>query len=390
MQRFRVFITGAGFSRPAGLPLGSDLWREVRARAERGTGRAGRFSADLDLYLRYLQETGGYAVSDDQVDFEGFLAFLDIEHRLGFAGSDTWSDDGNETQIIVKQLIGKILHERTPAADKLPVQYYKFAEQLAPGDFVLTFNYDVLLERALAHVGKPFRLFPNRYSEIHDTSTVISDEGSDEVVILKMHGSIDWFDRSRYSEFDATRKAAGLTTPTDDPVFGPNPGIELVPLTEGLRFPDDPLQNVFRIVNGLDVVYSRSSFLGGTPVLLNPSRAKAVYADRFREFWWGIGRTGGLNLGVSIIGYSLPQHDDYAAQALFRIVRNYQDSWWEQEYLEGQRKEKVIFIDARSEVSSRDELRSRYGFLDKEKTEFKWTGFDEEAVELIRRGVSAM
>lgn len=389
MRRFRIFITGAGFSKPAGLPLGSELWREVRARAERGTGRAARFAEDLALYLRYLRETGTNVASSEEVDFEAFLAFLDIEHRLGFAGSDTWSDEGNETQIVVKQLIGRILHERTPPADRLPAQYYEFASQLEPGDFVLTFNYDLILERALEHVRKPFRLFPDRYSEVHDSHGVVSDQGRDEVVVLKMHGSIDWFDRTRYAEFDATRKRQGLTTPTEDPVFGPNPGVELVPLTEGPRFPDDALQNVFRVVKGLDEVYSKSSFIGGTPVLLNPSKAKAVYADRFRYYWWGIGRGGGMNLGVSIIGYSLPEHDEYAVQALFRLLRNYQDSWWEEEFFKGQRKEKMIVVDSRSEGPARDELRARYGFLDDDKTEFKWTGFDDEAVALIRRGVAA-
>jgi len=389
MRRFRIFFLGAGFSKPAGLPLGPELWEEVRSRADGRAGRAGRFSKDLDLYLRYLRETGSTVTSAEEVDFEGFLSFLDIEHRLGFAGSDTWSEEGNESQILVKQLIGQILHERTPPADSLPGRYYDFVNQLGPTDWVLTFNYDTLLEQALQHVGKPFRLFPDRYSAVYDSHAEVSDEGKDEVVVLKMHGSIDWFDRTRYEEYDATRKGQGLTSPTEHPVFGPDPRVELEALVEGPRFPDDALQNVFRVVEGLNEIYSRSSFLGGTPVLLNPSKAKAVYADRFRYFWWGIGRAGGMNLGVNVIGYSLPDHDEYAKQALFRVFRNYQDSWWADEFLQGRQKEKVIFVDFLEEGPRRTALRSRYGFLDEDKTQFVWTGFDESAVELIRRGVAA-
>ena len=103
MPRFRIFLVGAGFSSPAGLPLGPELWREVRARGEGRSGRAERFSSDLDLYLQYREESDGVSLAPNDIDFEEFLAFLDIEHRLGFAGSDTWSSSGNETQVMNKK-----------------------------------------------------------------------------------------------------------------------------------------------------------------------------------------------------------------------------------------------------------------------------------------------
>jgi hypothetical protein len=42
----------------------------------------------------------------------------------------------------------------------------EFAEGLQAGDRVLAFNYDILLERALEAVGKPFRLFSERLKSI--------------------------------------------------------------------------------------------------------------------------------------------------------------------------------------------------------------------------------
>ncbi len=95
------------------------------------------------------------------MDLEEFMAFLDIEFHLGLRGKETWSSHGNETQVVVKTLIGKILAERMPA--NIPDQYLAFARLLKPDDYVLTFNYDVLLERALESAGIPFRLYPNRY-----------------------------------------------------------------------------------------------------------------------------------------------------------------------------------------------------------------------------------
>lgn len=390
MQRFRIFVLGAGFSQAAGLPLGPDLWREVHAEAENQAGRGGRFSDDLDLYLIYLKDCQGRTVGRDEIDFEDFLAFLDIEHHLGLSGSDTWSDDGNVTQIIVKQLIGRIISERTPAADKLPDLYYDFARQLEPGDYLLTFNYDCVLEQALDHVGTPYRLFPDRFSEVHDSYSVVNNEGREEVAVLKLHGSIDWFDRSSYAYLEEINRQKGLSPPSRDPVFSPGSPVEVYPLLEGPRPEEDRLRTVFRVTHGLDAVYSSGlNFLGGIPFLLTPSRAKALYIEQFKTFWWGMGQAGGYNLGIVLIGYSLPEHDEYAKQALFRLLRNYQESWWTEEFLDGQRKEKVIFIDRQEEEEGRKRLRARYGFLDESKTEFIWTGLDAAVVELIRRGVVA-
>jgi hypothetical protein len=49
--------------------------------------------------------------------------------------------------VIVKTLIGQILAERTPQADGIPSLYIEFARKLQPRDRVLTFSYDILLER---------------------------------------------------------------------------------------------------------------------------------------------------------------------------------------------------------------------------------------------------
>jgi hypothetical protein len=162
-KRFRIFILGAGFSCPAGLPLATDLWKEVLRRASGMSGRAGFFRDDLNAYIEFRRLSDGVALAPNDVDFEDFMAFLDIEHYLGLRGKDTWSRDGNESQVVVKTLIGEILTELTPASDKIPELYLKFAKLLQPTDYVLTFNYDVLLERALDVVGLSFRLYPWRF-----------------------------------------------------------------------------------------------------------------------------------------------------------------------------------------------------------------------------------
>ena len=116
-----------------------------------------------DVALRYKEDCFGVRIKPDDVEFEDFMRFLDIEHFLGLRGSDTLSRAGNEATVIVKTLIGEIPAWLTPAPDKIPPLYLEFARGLQPDDYVLTFNYDVLLERALEAVDKPYRLFPSRY-----------------------------------------------------------------------------------------------------------------------------------------------------------------------------------------------------------------------------------
>jgi len=89
---------------------------------------------DVEDYLKYRKRCDGLELTAEQMDFEDFLAFLDVEHRLGLRGSDTWSEDGNEGQVVVKSLIGRILTERCPAANSVPSLYLRFASLLQPDD----------------------------------------------------------------------------------------------------------------------------------------------------------------------------------------------------------------------------------------------------------------
>ncbi len=184
-RNFGIFILGAGFSAPAGLPLADELWSDILTHARTFQGRAQQFWDDLDYYIDFRRRADGKALNREQVNFEEFLGFLDVEHYLGLRGSDTWSEDGNETQVVIKTQIGKILSRRMPEPGKIPAVYLRFAEKLQPSDLILTFNYDLLLERSLESVGKPYRLFPRRYESVRKHISTV-DYSQDEVVVLKL------------------------------------------------------------------------------------------------------------------------------------------------------------------------------------------------------------
>lgn len=263
-KKYAVYVLGAGFSAAAGLPMAGELWREILARGLKLGGRAEKFRRDLDDYLEYRRVCDGEELRYEDVDLETLMGFLDIEHHLGLRGGDTWSTHGNEGQVVIKTLIGQILSERTPAAGQIPELYVEFARRLRPDDVVLTFNYDVLLERALDQAGVAYRLFPYRYKDVHEFSSTI-DASREEVTVLKVHGSVDWFDAARY--LDQRERMASFGNDPDrtyDAIFGVGHPWQLRPLVDGPRPKNDPLQSLYRI-DEPEAYYREPAWFEGVP-----------------------------------------------------------------------------------------------------------------------------
>lgn len=382
----RIFILGAGFSYAAGLPLGRALWDQVLAAAEMQQGPGGGLARDLKLYCQYCRECDGIELHPKDVEFEDFLAFLDIEFRLRLSGSDTWSAHGNKTQVLVKQLIAQILHKAMPQIESVPSHYLDFVKLLEPGDYVITFNYDTLLEQLLDGIGQPYRLFPMRYATTNSHYCTIDTARRAEVVISKVHGSIDWFDKSQYEELAKLRAADGFGGRPRDAVFGPEAMVAVKPIVDGARPDGDPLQKIFRVVDAFGSFYRSLQENMSVPCLLTPSHAKELYADQFAPYWDGLGQAGGLNRGLVIVGYSMPTHDRYARQALFRLAHNYQGVEWGEQTFWGGRKAPVILVDLKTDATGQAAMRRHYGFLDAQKTCFVWSGFGAEAVATIQNG----
>ena len=100
------------------------------------------------------------------------------------------------------------------------------------------------------------------------------------------------------------------------------------------------------------------------------------------DFWHGLGQAGGYNLGVSVVGFSLPQHDDYIRQILYNIISNYQELWWDEKFL-GVLKDDVKFVDFRGEDAGRKEYLERYRFADPGKSKYWLDGFSAESVQFL-------
>ncbi len=379
-RKYRVIILGAGFSKPADLPLGDELWGEILTRSKNLLGRANMLNDDLDAYIEYRKDCDGINLTRETLNFEEFLGYLDIEHYLGLRGKDTWSKDGNEGQVVVKTLIGKVLAQRMPTIDKIPELYLEFARRLKPGDYILTFNYDILLERSLDAIGKAYRLFPNRFESVSRYSGIV-DSSKEEIVILKFHGSIDWFDKKRYLDLERSYKEQGVKDKPNDIVFNSRENWNLSKLVDGPRHDNDPLSEMYRVAEVEDLYKKQLMFLA-TPWILAPSTNKIVYASPLGDFWNGLGVSGGYNLGMAIIGYSLPFHDIYARQTLYSLTKNYQEVYWDEGIL-GRKKTPLVLVDFQRSQEKIESFKESYRFIDFKKAELHMDGFNFEAIEKI-------
>jgi hypothetical protein len=379
-RKYRLIILGAGFSRPAGFPLAADLWKEIRETAARYSPqlRAYKFNEDLQDYVEFRKAADGIGLTSDMVDFEDFMRFLDIQHYLGLRGSDTWSEDGNEGTIVTKFLIGRILARHLNDLPEIPALYREFAEYLQPHDTIITFNYDTLLERALDAVGKPYRLFSNRLKAADESDGTV-DLSRDEVVILKVHGSIDWFDRSSFEYWTSWYESRNAPPP-EDIIFSDEASLELERLVDGPRHDTDPLKNIYRVKN-LRALYRRDFLFRATPRILPPSATKLLYANQ-NDFWRGMGDAGYYNFGMAIIGFSLPAQDEYARQVLYEFVTNYQKYGWD-ESRAGRKKTPLAIVDYFRDAASEEHFRERYRFVDWSRTNLSGKGFDLASLETI-------
>ena len=208
----------------------------------------------------------------------------------------------------------------------------------------------------------------------------VVDSDVEEVTVLKLHGSVDWFDDRDFLDLKASLREQGSDRVPIHSVFAEPDRYGAQPIVEGPRSPDDPLLHIHRI-RDVDGYYQRDTGFNA-PFILSPSHVKFVYAEPLLSFWRGMGRSGGYNLGISVIGFSLPKHDEYVRIGLYQMISNYQQSWWDERML-GVLKDKVRLVDFRGDPAGVAEYRQRYSFVDPARAEYFLGGFSSEAIEFL-------
>jgi SIR2-like domain len=369
----RMFVLGAGFSRAADLPLAAQLGELAFTEVTRIFGSKTKFHSSLEEYREYRRSMVG--AIEDEWDIEDFATYLDYQHSFGMLGSDTWSEEGNIPQLMLRWAIGRALHLRTPPADRLPPVYLHFARNLNPGDVVVTFNYDLIVELALTGAGVRFRRFPYRCTRVRPGYCETGDPRDEgEVVLYKPHGSLDWVSRRHHDRLRTHLDATAPGGSDRDLVFGQEPVTTWRPLVEGPRPVDDPLTDIC-VLEDIGTYYAHENTYLTPPLLLAPSFAKGMYGVELRPLWRGLGLQAWFWGGLVFIGLSLRLADAYIRQLLYDLsggyVTGFQPGW------SFSAKDRIKLVDLRGTPEGVAALAETYRFLDWQYTDVLLGGFNE-------------
>lgn len=184
-----VYFAGAGLSCALGLPNTPSLLEEILSLAGRTQWlQSKELPKRVREAIKYFYPDGTIpGFHPDVVDFFSALrTYIDI--GAGLAGG---FKDAPALYRDLKFAIGHLLVERIKAADAALAAGHEYLEKVVqPGKVVITSNWDVLIERFAQ-----LKEIPLRYSGNSDTA----------LVLLKLHGSIDWClsgDRGGYPDGD--------------------------------------------------------------------------------------------------------------------------------------------------------------------------------------------
>lgn len=255
----RVFVLGAGASKACGLPLTNEILPRIIPKiAERSIRKRLRDFISY-LYPYFNKKWGNYPNLEELLgQFDIYLKFSDkvkTKHRFPI----------DEIENLRDELLRAICIFLTSHPDeRIPKSRIDdLAADLRPADIVISFNWDLTLERSLTK------------RDPSATWSYVQDDGS--ITILKPHGSVNWFDSKKIRL--SKDKTSPLTPNTDGPlrVFKP------------LRFPHVEKKIVPVIV----------------PPVFNKEWPYPEFDEIWRDTWTALAETDALY----IIGFSLPPED---------------------------------------------------------------------------------
>ncbi len=169
----RLFVIGAGASYAVGLPDAARVLTQLTLYTSGPYGMVQNRTpmallADVTgSLIRFAQETG--VTKGDRFPLDAMAARF-------YA---TWRENPNFGMVVMAfwQALCEFMYERS--AERAP-EYRRFANSLAPGDIVISFNWDTCLEMALLQAKRPF------------TVSLEPRTASGKIRVLKPHGSVDF------------------------------------------------------------------------------------------------------------------------------------------------------------------------------------------------------
>ena len=137
------------------------------------------------------------------------------------------------------------------------------------------------------------------------------------------------------------------------------------------------MNNIY-VLENLGEYFNKTNFITEVPFVIPPSYSKLVYLNPLTEFWAGFSKSGVYEKRVAIIGFSLPEHDEYIRQPLFWFIHNFQSN-----ESPISKKTKLKIVDRKSTIWEINDYKTRYNFVDWNKADCYFDGFNDRALEMI-------
>ncbi len=187
----RVFILGAGFSKATGMPLATDLAHLlIQAAVESNDDEKMDWLNDLERRLKWLTTEPANSLNVEELfhyavfDMERWKMKQHLAHVERGAGPCTPYGQAEMIDCVLREMeseLPNVIWREQQRCESKSESITKLARHLRLGDAIVTFNYDTLIETALSQLGIPWH---------HGLNDMNSDPL--RVVVLKMHGSVDW------------------------------------------------------------------------------------------------------------------------------------------------------------------------------------------------------
>lgn len=288
----KTFIFGAGASVHAGYPLAARMWGALEDWV--------RLSHPDDHMFRSVVDNMN-ASFDMSNSFE--LVLTDLENRIrSFAGSKSLSQAESYERHIFVQL-REAIKSMIPLFFNFlrcgPAKLYEYfaTEVLAPGDAVITFNYDLALDREMKRSGK--WSVGDGYGFTIDAVNL----GNSPCKLLKLHGSTNW----RGEVFQGKRGSFQMDWPNLS--LGQRPVVDPFELEYlGYCGASDPQwhDGKARIVSLIMPTANKVFFI--------PTSLGHEWEGFWDSLWSQAGQALSESEEVLLIGYSVPEYDGRARE----------------------------------------------------------------------------
>ena len=282
-----VYFVGAGLSSAFRLPNTPSL---INAAIDFSRTSAGSWlgneelSAKLKRAFRFFYpDASNEGFQPDVVDFFSALrSYLDV--GAGLVG--TGFPDAGELYRLLRRAISHLLIVRSRQIDEMQFSESAYLNQMVrPGNIIITSNWDTLIEHFAYLNDIPLRL-----------TSRARHFPSNEVSLLKLHGSLDWCQLSA--------RVAGYA----DADFATLKELQFAPRARRSALPEEPLE-IVRVRADLSSAWQKIRSRTREPWMVTMVTGKADDLGPLREVWRDAYRALSRASSLEIVGYSMPADD---------------------------------------------------------------------------------